>query len=78
VALGLDVCGPEEDRSPVDRLELDAVGLELVPSANCRAGCERVLERANAGDIVLMHDGDESAPVADRRHTVEATARLIS
>jgi peptidoglycan/xylan/chitin deacetylase (PgdA/CDA1 family) len=37
----------------------------------------RVLERANAGDIVVMHDGDESAPVADQRHTVEATARLI-
>jgi peptidoglycan/xylan/chitin deacetylase (PgdA/CDA1 family) len=37
----------------------------------------RVLERANAGDIVVMHDGDESAPLADQRHTVEATARLI-
>jgi hypothetical protein len=24
-----------------------------------------------------MHDGDESAPFADQRHTVEATARLI-
>jgi peptidoglycan/xylan/chitin deacetylase (PgdA/CDA1 family) len=37
----------------------------------------RVLKRANAGDIVVMHDGDESAPLADQRHTVEATARLI-
>jgi peptidoglycan/xylan/chitin deacetylase (PgdA/CDA1 family) len=37
----------------------------------------RVLERANPGDIVVMHDGDESAPLADQRHTVEATARLI-
>jgi peptidoglycan/xylan/chitin deacetylase (PgdA/CDA1 family) len=37
----------------------------------------RVLERANAGDIVVMHDGNESAPVADQRYTVEATARLI-
>ena len=37
----------------------------------------RVLERANDGDIVVMHDGDESAPIADQRHTVEATARLI-
>jgi peptidoglycan/xylan/chitin deacetylase (PgdA/CDA1 family) len=37
----------------------------------------RVLGRANAGDIVVMHDGDESAPLADQRHTVEATARLI-
>jgi hypothetical protein len=24
-----------------------------------------------------MHDGDQSAPIADQRHTVEATARLI-
>jgi peptidoglycan-N-acetylglucosamine deacetylase len=37
----------------------------------------RVLERASAGDIVVMHDGDEAAPIADQRHTVEATARLI-
>jgi len=37
----------------------------------------RVLGRANAGDIVVMHDGDESAPLADQRYTVEATARLI-
>jgi peptidoglycan/xylan/chitin deacetylase (PgdA/CDA1 family) len=37
----------------------------------------RVLGRATAGDIVVMHDGDESAPVADQRYTVEATARLI-
>jgi peptidoglycan/xylan/chitin deacetylase (PgdA/CDA1 family) len=37
----------------------------------------RVLGRASAGDIVVMHDGDESAPFADQRHTVEATARLI-
>jgi peptidoglycan-N-acetylglucosamine deacetylase len=38
---------------------------------------ERVLERAHGGDIVVMHDGDESAPFADQRYTVEATARLI-
>jgi peptidoglycan/xylan/chitin deacetylase (PgdA/CDA1 family) len=37
----------------------------------------RVLDRASAGDIVVMHDGDESAPFADQRYTVEATARLI-
>jgi len=24
-----------------------------------------------------MHDGDESAPLKDQRHTVDATARLI-
>jgi peptidoglycan/xylan/chitin deacetylase (PgdA/CDA1 family) len=37
----------------------------------------RVLARARAGDIIVMHDGDESAPFADQRHTVEAAARLI-
>ena len=33
--------------------------------------------RASAGDIVVMHDGDESAPDRDQRQTVEATARLV-
>ena len=37
----------------------------------------RLLRRASAGDIIVMHDGDESAPRRDQRHTVEATARLI-
>ncbi len=37
----------------------------------------RLAARVSAGDIVVMHDGDESAPVRDQRQTVEATARLI-
>jgi peptidoglycan-N-acetylglucosamine deacetylase len=37
----------------------------------------RIESRASAGDIVVMHDGDESAPRRDQRHTVDATARLI-
>jgi peptidoglycan/xylan/chitin deacetylase (PgdA/CDA1 family) len=37
----------------------------------------RIESRVSAGDIVVMHDGDESAPRRDQRHTVEATARLI-
>ena len=37
----------------------------------------RVTAHVSAGDIVVMHDGDESAPLKDQRHTVEATARLI-
>ena len=37
----------------------------------------RLRDRVRAGDIVVMHDGDESAPFADQRHTVDATARLI-
>jgi peptidoglycan/xylan/chitin deacetylase (PgdA/CDA1 family) len=38
---------------------------------------DRVRDRISDGDIVVMHDGDESAPFADQRHTVEAIARLI-
>ena len=37
----------------------------------------RIVQRASAGDIIVMHDGDESAPRRDQRHTVEATARFI-
>lgn len=33
--------------------------------------------RVRGGDIIVMHDGDESAPHVDQRHTVEATSRLI-
>jgi peptidoglycan-N-acetylglucosamine deacetylase len=38
---------------------------------------KRVSPRVHDGDIVVMHDGDESAPFKDQRHTVDATARLI-
>jgi chitooligosaccharide deacetylase len=37
----------------------------------------RIESRVSPGDIVVMHDGDESAPRRDQRHTVDATARLI-
>jgi peptidoglycan/xylan/chitin deacetylase (PgdA/CDA1 family) len=37
----------------------------------------RIAPRAAAGDIIVLHDGDESAPRQDQRQTVEATARLI-
>ena len=37
----------------------------------------RFLARVRGGDIVVMHDGDESAPRKDQRQTVDATARLI-
>ena len=37
----------------------------------------RIAGRVSAGDIIVMHDGDESAPRKDQRHTVEATTRLI-
>ena len=37
----------------------------------------RLAARVSAGDIVVMHDGDESAPFREQRQAVEATARLI-
>jgi peptidoglycan-N-acetylglucosamine deacetylase len=37
----------------------------------------RITSRVGAGDIIVMHDGDESAPLKDQRQTVDATARLI-
>ena len=37
----------------------------------------RIDRRVSGGDIVVMHDGDESAPRRDQRHTVDATRRLI-
>ena len=37
----------------------------------------RVAGRVSDGDIVVLHDGDESAPTRDQRHTVDATRRLI-
>ena len=37
----------------------------------------RIDRRISDRDIVVMHDGDESAPTRDQRHTVDATRRLI-
>jgi peptidoglycan/xylan/chitin deacetylase (PgdA/CDA1 family) len=37
----------------------------------------RIIPRVRGGDIIVMHDGDESAPRKDQRQTVQATARLI-
>ena len=41
------------------------------------AVAKRVIARAGPGDIIVMHDGDEKAPFADQRQTVDATARVI-
>jgi peptidoglycan/xylan/chitin deacetylase (PgdA/CDA1 family) len=38
---------------------------------------DRVRSRARAGDVIVMHDGDESAPTRDQRQTVEAAVNLI-
>jgi peptidoglycan/xylan/chitin deacetylase (PgdA/CDA1 family) len=37
----------------------------------------RLARKASAGDIIVMHDGHHVNPRADRRHTVEATRRLV-
>ena len=37
----------------------------------------RITSRVAAGDIIVMHDGDESAPRRDQQQTIEATSRLI-
>jgi peptidoglycan/xylan/chitin deacetylase (PgdA/CDA1 family) len=37
----------------------------------------RLIARASAGDIVVMHDGHHIDAAPDRRYAVEATARLV-
>jgi chitooligosaccharide deacetylase len=37
----------------------------------------RIAPRARAGDIIVMHDGDQAAPRAAQPHTAEATSRLV-
>jgi chitooligosaccharide deacetylase len=37
----------------------------------------RLAARASDGDIIVMHDGHHRNPRADRRATIEATARLV-
>ena len=41
------------------------------------ATASRVLSHISDRDIVVIHDGDESAPLADQRHAIDATERLI-
>lgn len=37
----------------------------------------RLVRRASAGDIIVMHDGHHVDPEPDRRYAVEATRRLV-
>jgi peptidoglycan/xylan/chitin deacetylase (PgdA/CDA1 family) len=37
----------------------------------------RLVPRVRAGDIIVMHDGDEKAPRKEQPQAVQATARLI-
>jgi peptidoglycan/xylan/chitin deacetylase (PgdA/CDA1 family) len=38
---------------------------------------QRLARRANAGDIIVMHDGHHRNPRADRHDVIEATAQLV-
>ena len=51
--------------------------VELFHARTAERIVPRLSARASAGDIIVMHDGDESAPRKDQRHTVDATAQLI-
>jgi len=42
-----------------------------------RATAERIEHRVRSGDILVMHDGDESDPRKEQAQTVAATAQLI-
>ena len=42
-----------------------------------RATSSRLLSRVSDGDIVVMHDGDESAPRAAQQQTIDASRLLI-
>lgn len=44
---------------------------------NADSSFRRIASRVSDGDIIVMHDGDESAPTRDQRHTVNATRLLI-
>ena len=51
--------------------------VEILHSRSADRTFSRLVSRVRAGDIMVMHDGDESAPLKDQRSTVDATARLI-
>jgi peptidoglycan/xylan/chitin deacetylase (PgdA/CDA1 family) len=44
---------------------------------NADSSFRRIASRVSDGDIIVMHDGDESAPTRDQRHAVDATRLLI-
>ena len=57
----------ETDRSPDGRWG-GIYGTGMVPQAQADAIVKRVGPRISNGEIVVMHDGDESAPLVDQRH----------
>lgn len=78
---------PYGGRRPGTLSAVRALGLEPVMwSVTCYdwrpTSADKVIAHAQrqirGGDVILMHDGDQQAMGADRKHTVEATDRLMS
>jgi peptidoglycan-N-acetylglucosamine deacetylase len=78
---------PYGGRRPGTLTAVRALGLEPVMwNVTCYdwkpTSADKVVAHAQrqirGGDVILMHDGDQLAMGADRKHTVEATDRLIS
>jgi peptidoglycan/xylan/chitin deacetylase (PgdA/CDA1 family) len=78
---------PYGGRRPGTLDAIRALGLEPVMwNVTCYdwkpTSADKVVARAQrqirGGDVILMHDGDQQAMGADRKHTVEATNRLIA
>ena len=78
---------PYGGRRPGTLSEVRALGLEPVMwNVTCYdwkpIAAQTVLAHAQrqirGGDVILMHDGDQRAMGADRKHTVEATDRIIA
>jgi peptidoglycan-N-acetylglucosamine deacetylase len=55
----------------------DAEGLDWQNGANAETITRRVLDEAQPGSIILLHDGDETKNGADRSATVEALPAII-
>jgi peptidoglycan/xylan/chitin deacetylase (PgdA/CDA1 family)/glycosyltransferase involved in cell wall biosynthesis len=55
----------------------DAEGLDWQKSANARNITKRVLDEAQPGSIILLHDGDQTKNGADRSETVKALPGII-
>ena len=78
---------PYGGRRPGTLTAVRSLGLEPVMwNVTCydwkSTSAEKVVAHAQrqirGGDVILMHDGDQRAMGADRKHTVEATDRLIA
>jgi peptidoglycan/xylan/chitin deacetylase (PgdA/CDA1 family) len=51
--------------------------VNLVGERDADTLVRRFVSRASPGDIVVIHDGDDDNPRADRRYAVETVDRLI-